>query len=135
MADRGSVKGGDMPDQFRRINPAIKQNARELRQLQTPMERRLWNRLCKRQFFGLHFRRQHPVGHYIVDFYCAKYSLIVEVDGESHHYQVEYDETRTEWLKSQGYDVLRFTNEEVLRNLEGVLTAIQMYIDKVSGEE
>jgi very-short-patch-repair endonuclease len=124
-----------MPDKLHRVNPPIKQNARELRQLQTPMERRLWNRLCKRRFFELHFRRQHPIGQYIVDFYCAKYGLIIEIDGESHHYQVDYDEARTEWLTSQGYHVLRFTNQDVLHNLEGVLTAIKMCIDQLPGEE
>jgi very-short-patch-repair endonuclease len=124
-----------MPGQFRRITPALKQASRQLRKRQTPMERRLWNRLCKRQLAGLHFRRQHPIGRYVVDFYCAQLGLIVEVDGESHNYQIEYDEVRTEWLAAQGCRVLRFTNEQIRHNLEGVLMTIKALIDEPPGKD
>lgn len=92
------------------------------------MERRLWGCLRKRRLAGLHFRRQHPIGRYIVDFYCAEHRLVIEVDGETHHHRVEYDEVRTEWLESQGCRVLRFTNEEVRHNLEGLLAVVKTSI-------
>ncbi len=70
------------------------------------------------------FRRQHPVGRFILDFYCHEYLLIVEVDGGIHELQTERYQMRTEWLQQQGYRVIRFKNEEVISNIEGVLTGI-----------
>src|SRR5690606_13318665 len=109
--------------------------ARDLRRDLTPMERRLWARLRRRQFHGLHFRRQHPLGRYVLDFFCAEYRLVVEVDGPSHHAQVEHDAARTEWLEAQGCRVLRFTNEQVRHHLDDVLAAIQAQIAPVAEEE
>jgi len=113
-------------DDPQRSSPAIYARARELRKAQTPIERRLWWRLRKRQLDGLHFRRQHPIGPFIVDFYCDKHRLIIELDGPSHDEQVEYDEERTAWLEACGYRVIRFANKQVRNNLEGVLEAILM---------
>lgn len=89
------------------------------------MERRLWRHLRDRQLGGLHFRRQHPIGPYIVDFYCSERGLIVELDGESHNYQAEYDEARTAFLEAEGYHLVRFTNADVRDNLEGVLITLK----------
>lgn len=95
------------------IPPAIRQRARELRRPPTPAEHNLWQYLSGRQASGYKFRRQHPIGHFIVDFYCAAAKLVIEIDGEIHMEQVEYDQARTDWLESQGYRVIRFTNREV----------------------
>lgn len=107
-----------------RTTEAIQRRARELRGNQTSAERRLWNRLRGKQLAGFRFRRQHPIGRFIVDFCCVGQKLVVEVDGDSHASQVEYDESRTAWLREQGYAVIRFTNEQVRRCLDDVLTEI-----------
>ena len=70
------------------------------------------------------FRRQFPVGRYIVDFVCREHSLIIEIDGGHHRDQQEYDAARTEWLQSQGYEVLRFWDNDVLTELDSVLESI-----------
>jgi len=70
------------------------------------------------------FRRQHPIGSFIVDFYCADKRLVVEIDGDSHTDQIAYDKKRTKWLEDQGYHVIRFTNREVLNQLSAVLDNI-----------
>jgi very-short-patch-repair endonuclease len=96
--------------------------ARALRQSMTDAERRLW-RYLRRHFLGVHFRRQVPIGSYIVDFACLRRKLVIEVDG-GQHLESEEDLVRDRWLKEQGYRVLRFWNHEVLRNTEGVLEVI-----------
>ena len=107
-----------------RINPLTRIHARELRRGQTPIEERLWRELRSRQLAGMKFRRQHPIGSFIVDFYCADKRLVVEIDGDSHTDQIKYDEKRTKWLEYQGYRVIRFTNREVLNQLSAVLEKI-----------
>ena len=104
--------------------PQILARARELRQPQTPAERKLWSRLRNQQLEGFKFRRQHPIDRFITDFYCAACHLIIEVDGDSHAEQVEYDAVRTEWLNEQEYRVIRFTNREVEQQLDAVLESI-----------
>ncbi len=97
----------------------IRARARELRQPQTPAEARLWACLRDRRLAGAKFRRQHPLGRLIVDFYCPAAHLVVEVDGESHLDQVDGDATRTTWLEAAGHRVVRVTNQEVRESLEG----------------
>jgi very-short-patch-repair endonuclease len=106
------------------IYPPILQRARELRQPLTPAEQRLWAALRDRRLEGYKFRRQHPIDRFIVDFFCHECALAVEVDGNSHVTQAEYDQARTEWLNEHGYTVIRFTNEDVLKRLHAVLEAI-----------
>ena len=108
----------------RRVHPTIRERARELRRAMTPAEARLWQRLRHRQLAGYYFRRQHPIGRCITDFCCTRARLVVEVDGDVHAGQEEYDAARTEWLEGQGYRVIRFTNSEVSRQLEAVLERI-----------
>ena len=84
---------------MRRINPVTSSRSRELRQSQTTAEYKLWSVLCNRQLDGLKFRRQHPVGKFIVDFYCASTRIVIEVDGGGHLDQEEYDANRTTWLE------------------------------------
>ena len=113
-----------MTSKRHRIYPPILANARELRQPQTPAESKLWARLRNRQLGGFKFRRQHPIGRFIVDFYCAATRLVIEIDGDSHAEQVEYDQARTAWLSEQGYRVIRFRNQDVYRRVDEVLEAI-----------
>ena len=107
-----------------RSSKAIQELARELRKEQTPAERKLWSYLRLKQLSGYKFRRQHPAGSYIVDFYCPSCRLVVEIDGDSHVDQEEYDAERTAWLEEQGYRVIRFTNREVQYQVEVVLGEI-----------
>jgi very-short-patch-repair endonuclease len=92
----------------------------------TRAELRLWHTLRARRFQALKIRRQVVIGGYIADFACrTPIMLIVEVDGDSHDYQGQYDERRTSFLESLGYRVIRFTNEDVMKHLEGVLAVLQ----------
>jgi very-short-patch-repair endonuclease len=90
----------------------------------TPAELVLWGKLRNRQLKGLKFRRQHPIGRLIVDFYCPAYRLVVEVDGGIHEKQLAEDQERDQWLTEPGYQVIRVTNKEVERDLETVLQRI-----------
>ena len=104
--------------------PPLLDYARKMRRDPTPAEWKLWRALRNWQRGGLKFRRQMPLGPSIADFYCASARLVVEVDGVS-HIDSPTDERRDAWMTNQGIRVLRFSNHEVLSNLEGVLTAIQ----------
>lgn len=108
------------------LPPHLLANARQLRQLLTDAERLLWQLLRGRQLAGCKFRRQHPIGNFILDFYCHDKQLAVELDGGQHNdpNQREADERRTAWLAEQGIKVLRFWNNEVLQETEGVLEEI-----------
>jgi very-short-patch-repair endonuclease len=101
-------------------------NAKTLRSNQTDAEQRLWYHLRAHRFMNLKFKRHKPIGRYIVDFVCLEYRLIVELDGGQHAEQVAYDQLRDAWLRSQGYTVLRFWNNEVMQQLEGVLEQIRI---------
>jgi very-short-patch-repair endonuclease len=100
-----------------------------LRARQTDAERNLWFLLRDRRPNGAKFRRQVPIGNYIVDFVCQEAKLIVEVDGSQHSDQVAYDSERTKWLGAVGYRVLRIWNNDLTENEEGVLTAILNELD------
>jgi len=100
--------------------------ARKLRKTQTSQEQKIWNILRRHQVLGLEFRRQYPIGDYIVDFVCRKKKLIIEIDGGQHNQpqDIIYDQKRTEFMQSRGYRVLRFWNNEIDENLEGVYDKI-----------
>jgi very-short-patch-repair endonuclease len=108
-----------------RIHPTIRKFARELRQPQTPAEATLWRHLRDRNL-EYKFRRQHPIDSFIIDFYCAKAKLLIEVDGETHFQkaQIEYDQARTEHLERLGYKVIRFTNDDIRHNINIVISKI-----------
>ena len=108
----------------REITPELQQAAWRLRDRMTPAEEALWEALRDKQFNGLKFRRQHPVEQFILDFYCPRFKLVVELDGSVHDTRSEEDAARTEHLKAFGYRVIRFRNDEVLKNLPDVLTHI-----------
>jgi len=95
----------------------------------TNAERLLWQHLRNRELGGYKFRRQRPIGPYIVDFVCLEKKLVVEVDGGQHAGQVELDTKRSGYLKEKGYQVLRFWNNEVLKEIESVLTVILLSLD------
>ncbi|MBK1670330.1 DNA methylase [Rhodovibrio sodomensis] len=99
--------------------------AAELRRQPTEAERRLWQVLRARQLHGLKFRREHGLERYIVDFACPEARLIVELDGGQHADRAARDAARTQVLESKGYTVLRFWNNDVLENLEGVVEVIE----------
>jgi very-short-patch-repair endonuclease len=113
---------GKLPDPA--LWEKLKQVARQMRQEPTQAERRLWQQL-KRKQLGAKFRRQHAIERFIVDFYCAEARLVIEVDGMVHDYTGEHDMIRQEYLESLGLRVLRFTNEDVMKRLEGVLHMIR----------
>jgi very-short-patch-repair endonuclease len=105
---------------------------RELRRQATDVEKILWRCLRSRQLLGMKFRRQHSVGPYIVDFFCAEIGLAVEADG-GQHFTVEgllRDERRSEYLAAQGVRVLRFSNRELLEELGAVLEALKRAVGK-----
>ena len=103
--------------------------ARNLRRGETDVERRLWHRLRNGQICDAQFRRQHPAGRYILDFYCPALALAVELDGSQHAETGTRDHERDEWLKQKGVIVLRFWNSDVTENLNGVLEVIAAKID------
>ena len=113
-----------------RSNPKIMYQAGELRKEPTPAERKLWAYLRRDQLDGVNFRRQHAIGNYIVDFCSPKHKLIIELDGSQHLEQEEYDTQRTNYLKEQGYQVIRFWNNQVLNDMDGVIQAITFLLDE-----
>jgi very-short-patch-repair endonuclease len=114
-----------------RIHPTIRQFARELRQPQTLAEATLWRHLRNRNL-KYKFRRQHPIGFFIIDFYCAEARLLIEIDGDSHlvKEQMEYDLARTEYLEELGYKLIRFTNDDVRHNINAVADEIIKVVEK-----
>ena len=108
----------------RRRNQRITQRARELRARQTAAESLLWGLLRGRRLCGLKFRRQFPIEHFVVDFACIQKTLVVEVDGGYHDHVYEYDMARDRRLRHLGWDVVRFSNEDVLVDVEAIAIAI-----------
>ena len=102
---------------------ATQKHAKALRGGMTDAERRLWSRLRHEQL-GAKFRRQHPVGSYVLDFACLELKLAIEIDGSQHLDASSYDERRTVWLASQGFDMLRFWANEVLSETDAVVVRI-----------
>lgn len=110
----------------------LKNNARFLRKNQTKVEQLLWKHLRNRQLLGHKFRRQFPIEPYIVDFVCIELKLIIELDGGQHAEQMGYDQNRGLYLEQRGFKVIRFWNNEMLENTEGVLEAVRMAVLKRS---
>ena len=110
------------------------EKARELRRNQTPAEALMWSALRRRQLDGFHFRRQYSQGRYIFAFVCLAAKLVVEIDGPSHDQTVEYDDQRTRYMERQGFQVIRFSNDDVHRNLEGVTETIRQILNGITEE-
>lgn len=112
--------------------PQYKKRRQELRQQPSSAEARLWWYLQNRRFYGFKFRRQQGIGQYVVDFYCPKLRLAIEVDGDSHFEpdNIVNDKHRQQWIEDLGIRVVRFTNNEVLEDTFGVLSSLKMFISK-----
>ena len=110
----------------KRTTPKFYERARELRKELTPAERKLWAYLRGNQLHGVNFRRQHAIGNFVVDFVSIKNKLVIELDGSQHLDQEEYDAERTAYLESQGYKVIRFWNNQIMNDINGVLRAINI---------
>ena len=109
-------RGGILP-----YNKKFTERARENRKNSTPTETKIWNEVLRmRQFADYKFLRQKPIDNYIVDFYCSELQLVIEIDGDSHAETVEYDAERTRVLQSLGLTVVRYTNDDVICNIQGV---------------
>ena len=108
----------------------MKYRARALRKNLTDAEKLLWRHLRDRQLDGCKFRRQHPIGKFIVDFVCVEKKLVIEVDGGQHATKVEADLQRSEHLRKKGYRTLRFWNNEVLQKTESVLEAVLLSLSE-----
>ena len=116
-----------------------RQLARELRKNPTPAETKFWQHLRNKQFMGFKFLRQHPIFIYlderkrffIADFYCHELLLVIEVDGEIHRKQRDYDEMRSQLLKGKMINIIRFTNDEVLDNLNRSLIRLKEIVDEI----
>ena len=132
----GSIGGGWGGGQMhKRTTPKVFKRAKELHRNMTPAETRLWTHLRAHRLMDVHFRNQHAIGNYVVDFCTPRKKLIIELDGSQHLEQEEYDNERTEYLESQGYKVIRFWNNEVLNNIEGVILAIIQALEDESSAD
>jgi very-short-patch-repair endonuclease len=119
----------DASKSTRAAKAPLRANARRMRHEPTDAERKFWSRARGRAFAGYKFKRQYPIGCYIVDFVCLEHRLIVELDGGQHARQEGYDEERTAFLQARGFRVMRFWNDEFLKHpdetMEGVLLALE----------
>ncbi len=117
-----------------RSNPKTRTRAIELRKEPTPAERKLWA-VIRNDQLGVNFRRQHAIGKYIPDFVCIEKKLVIELDGSQHLEQEVYDEERTKYLNSLGCKVIRFWNNDVMKNIEGVVLAILHALEDGTNKE
>ncbi|MFO7900315.1 MAG: DUF559 domain-containing protein [Planctomycetota bacterium] len=125
MPSSGDKPDGEQPKRKNhRIPPRMTDRARELRRRSTFPEILLWSRLRGGRAAGLKFRRQHVLGPYVTDFCCPAAWLVVELDGRSHDNTQEADAERTRYLEEKGYEVIRFTNDDVLRDVNAVVVSI-----------
>lgn len=121
-----------MPMKFFNIHEN-KELRKELRINQPKAEKLLWYRLKAKKFLNTKFRRQHGIGPFIVDFYCAELKLAIEIDGDSHFTDeaVEKDKSRTAYLEKEGIEILRFTNTDVYKNIDMVLEELKLYMENI----
>jgi len=118
----GNAKSAQCTDRLTR--------ARRLRRDQTETERKLWSALRRAQIEGVQIRRQHPIGNFVVDFFCPAATLIIELDGSPHDNETVHkrDAARTRWLEDRGYKVIRFWNEDARTNFAGVVETIRLAV-------
>ncbi len=130
LPDKGGRGEGSVEEGFLPYNASLTVLARENRKNPTKAESKIWNEvLRKRQFARYKFLRQKPIDGYIVDFYCSELRLVIEIDGDSHADTADYDAERTKILSAYGLTVVRFTNDEVLQNIEGVYDGLMFIIN------
>jgi len=123
-------------EMFYGASPEIFRRALELRKNMTKAEKKLWAALRRKQVNGKRFRRQHPIGKFIVDFYCHEVKLVIELDGSIHNFQEqkEYDLGRSEDIQQLGIKIIRFTNKQVMNNLNKVIADIESEIKIINDE-
>lgn len=109
-------------------NPELKELAKKLRNNSTLSEVLLWEHLKGKQILGCDFDRQKPIDNYIVDFFCNKLMLAIEIDGDTHNYKAEEDQERQERLEKVGIRFLRFNDVDIKQNIDGVMVAIENWI-------
>ena len=109
--------------------------AKELRKRMTSSEKILWQKIKNRKIANCKFRRQHPIDIFIADFYCPEKKLVIEIDGDIHKFQEQYDINRTAEMENYGIIVIRFTNEDVENELNNVLSRIKQECDKIKSPE
>ena len=115
---------------FIKYDKRLTEIARENRKNPTTAETLIWQKLLRSKQFENHkFHRQKPIGPYIVDFYCSELGLVIEIDGDSHAEQAEYDDQRTAFLESQGLRVIRYANRDILNNLPGIYEHLQTNLE------
>ena len=119
---------------FPHDDPNLMHNGRNLRKNMTPAEQRLWKHLRGKRLGGYRFRRQQPLGQYVLDFVCVDAKLVIEIDGGQHAEQTAYDETRTRYLQNLGFTVIPFWNNEVLQQTDAVLTAILHKLEELKAK-
>jgi very-short-patch-repair endonuclease len=123
----GEAGGGLM---HKRMTAKVFDHASQLRRNLTPAETKLWARLRAQRLNGVHFRNQHAIGNYVVDFCAPRKKLIIELDGSQHLEQKSYDAERTSYLESKGILVIRFWNNEIMDDIESVLLRIFQVMDE-----
>ena len=116
--------------------PDIFKKAKELRRYETEAEKMLWSKLYKNQMMGLQFRRQHPINRFIADFYCARIKLVIEVDGSIYELPETkvYDIGRSEIFNDFGITVIRFSNDQIIDDIESVIQIIEKNVKKLLNE-
>jgi very-short-patch-repair endonuclease len=126
LLQRGELTRGDLESKMLKYNKKLKEFSRVLRKKMTDAERKLWYRIRMKQIKGLQFYRQKPIGNYIVDFYCPKAKLVIELDGGQHYLKTgeEKDKIKDNYLSGLGLKVLRFSDVDVLRDIDSVLEKI-----------
>ena len=126
----GGIEGGKTSTPVEQ-SKQLTQRVRELRRNQTEAEKILWMKLRNRQVNGVKFRRQQPIGPFIVDFVSLEKKLVIEVDGGQHNLSptINSDQNRTAYLEEQGFEVLRFWNNDVMKNIESVLERISEILE------
>ena len=118
-----------MEDRWVRYNPRLKQIARKLRKDMTLSEILLWQQIKGKQLLGYDFHRQKPIDEYVVDYYCPRLKLIIEIDGDSHEGKEEEDKIRQEKLESLGLTVLRYWDWDVKSNVDGIVEHLREWIE------
>jgi very-short-patch-repair endonuclease len=124
-----------MDNKFLYNNKTLKERRQELRNNQTEAEKLLWKFISKNQICGFRFLRQYGVGPYILDFYCPKIRLGIELDGEIHKEKILYDKDREKYLESLDIKIIRFQNDDVLKNTKETLNELRSKINKINTKE
>jgi len=120
--------------EYKSYNRSNTDSAREMRKNPTPAEEKMWQELLRHRPWGYKFTRQKPIWSFIVDFYCSKLSLAIELDGEVHKNNKEYDKQRTSFLSSKSISVIRYRNNDIMKNIDNVYKDLLNYIKEIENK-